>query len=151
VSKPPLKKKELKKKYATVLKTSPKKIKNPRLYYFIDDWYGVPYKWGGNNQTGVDCSGLVCQLYKAVYGVEIKRTVAAQKEDSNNFRRKKKFREGDLVYFKIQGDDADHVGIYLKNGYFVHSSKSKGVMISSLNDSFWQKVYNRGGKVRKKA
>src|SRR5688572_27562619 len=70
----PLRKKALKRKYAAILNTSPDKIKNKRLYYFIDDWYGVKYKWGGNSHSGVDCSGLVCQLYKHVYGLNIKRT-----------------------------------------------------------------------------
>jgi cell wall-associated NlpC family hydrolase len=149
-SKRPLRKKVLKRKYAAVLKTSPGKIKNKRLYYFIDEWYGVKYKWGGNSQSGIDCSGLVCQLYKKVYGVDIKRTVATQHDDTRNFRRKRRLREGDLIYFKTEGDDLSHVGVYLKNGYFLHSSKSKGVAINSIYETYWQRVYAGGGKVRRK-
>ena len=149
-SKQPLRKKALKRKYAAVLKTSPGKIKNKNLYYFIDEWYGVKYKWGGNNQSGVDCSGLVCQLYKNVYGLNIKRTVATQHDDTRNFRRTRRLREGDLIYFKTDGDDLSHVGVYLKNGYFLHSSKSKGVAINSIYESYWQDAYAGGGKVRKK-
>jgi lipoprotein Spr len=149
-SKQPLRKKALKRKYAAILKTSPSKIKNKKLYYFIDDWYGVKYRWGGNNQSGVDCSGLVCQLYKNVYGLNIKRTVATQHDDTRNFRRKRRLKEGDLIYFKTEGDDLSHVGIYLRNGYFLHSSKSKGVAINSIYETYWQRVYAGGGKVRRK-
>jgi len=148
-TKQPLSKKELKRKYATVLHTKPNKIRNKKLYYFIDDWNGVCYKWGGNDQSGVDCSGFAHELYLAVYGLKIKRTVATQHATTRNFKRKRKLREGDLVYFK-EDDDPSHVGIYLKNNYFVHSSKGKGVHISNLNETYWHKTYTGGGKVKKK-
>jgi len=146
----PLRKRELKQKYASILKTTPGKIKNRRLYYFIDDWYGVTYKWGGNTQSGVDCSGLVCQLYKDVYGVKVKRTVATQHQETRNFKRMRRLREGDFVYFRTEGNKLNHVGIYLRNGYFVHASQSKGVAINNLEEDFWQRVYAGGGKVKKK-
>ena len=143
-----LRRKELKRKYAALLHTKPKKIKNKKLYYFIDDWYGVEYKWGGNDQAGVDCSGLIVKLYEQVYNLKLKRTVALQHDDTRNFRRQRRFREGDLVYFNTVGDDASHVGVYLKNGYFVHSAKSRGVSISNLKEPYWKKVFAGGGKVR---
>ncbi len=143
----PLKKGELKRKYAAVLGVAPGKIKDERLYYFIDDWYGTPYKWGGNDQRGVDCSGLVCQLYSNVYGVKLRRTAAQQHGESRNFKRKKKFKEGDLVYFRSQGKEPTHVGVYLKNGYFFHAG-TKGVTINHLDDMYWKRTYMGGGKVR---
>ena len=146
----PLRKRELKQKYASVLKTTPRKIKNRRLYYFIDDWYGVKYKWGGNTQSGVDCSGLVCQLYKEVYGLKVKRTVATQHQETRNFKRMRRLREGDFVYFRTEGNKPSHVGIYLRNGYFVHASQTRGVAINSLEEDYWQRVYAGGGKVKKK-
>ncbi|HRO41665.1 MAG TPA: NlpC/P60 family protein [Flavipsychrobacter sp.] len=146
----PLSKKELKKKYAAILETKPRKIKNQQLYYFIDDWYGVKYKWGGNEKKGVDCSGFTKILYNKVYGMEVKRTVATLHETTKNFKRKRKLREGDLVYFQEE-DDPSHVGVYLKNGYFVHSAKGKGVHISNIKDNYWKKIYAGGGKVKKKS
>jgi len=144
----PLRKKELRRKYASILQTRPGTIKNKRLYYFIDEWSGVHYKWGGNDKNGVDCSGFVHQLYQSVYGVKIRRTVATLHEETRNFRKLRKLREGDLVYFKEE-DDPSHVGVYLRNGYFVHSSKGTGVHISNLKESYWQKTFAGGGKVRK--
>lgn len=143
-----LSKKQLKRKYAAILETKPRKIKNRKLYYFIDDWYGAKYKWGGNDQHGVDCSGFVHQLYLSVYGITIKRTVATLYKESKNFKRQRRLREGDLIYFN-EADDPSHVAVYLKNGYFVHSSKGVGVHISNINEGYWQKIYLRGGKIKK--
>lgn len=145
----PLSKRALKRKYSALLQTKPRKIKNKKLYYFIDDWYGVKYKWGGNDKSGVDCSGFAKNLYTSVYDVNIKRTVATQHASTRNFRRKGRLREGDLVYFREQ-EDPSHVGVYLKNGFFVHSAKGKGVHISSLKDDYWKRNYVGGGKVKKK-
>lgn len=145
----PLRPKELKRKYAQILDTKPRKIKNKALYYFIDDWNGVKYKWGGNDKKGVDCSGFAKLLYANVYHTDIKRTVATQHATTKNFKRKRRLREGDIIYF-AESDDPSHVGIYLRNGFFVHSSKGVGVHISSLHDPYWKKVYTGGGKVKKK-
>ena len=145
----PLSRKALKHKYASILQTSPRKIKNRKLYYFVDEWNGVKYKWGGNDKSGVDCSGFAKQLYASVYGLNIKRTVARQHATTKNFKRKRRLKEGDLVYFKEE-DDPSHVGVYLQNGFFIHSSKGKGVHISNLNETYWKKTYTGGGKIRKK-
>ena len=59
--------KELKKKYAEKLGVSPSEIKNEKLYQFINEWYGVPYKYAGKDKYGIDCSGLTSTLYNNVY------------------------------------------------------------------------------------
>ena len=144
-----LRKKALRKKYAAMLDTKPRKIKNLKLYYFIEEWHGVPYQWGGNDKSGVDCSGFVRNLYAAVYGLQIKRTVATQHAETRNFRKKRRLDEGDIVYFR-KDDDPSHAGIYLQNGYFVHSSRGRGVHISHLKDQYWKRTFAGGGKVRRK-
>lgn len=144
----PLKKRELREKYASLLDVKPKEIKNTRLYYFIDEWYGAKYKWGGNEKSGIDCSGLVCKIYQDVYGLKIQRTVTALHEEHKNFRKQRRFDEGDLVYFKTETKEPTHVGIYLQNGRFVHASKSKGVTIGILDEPYWKKTYLGGGKVK---
>jgi len=146
----PLRKRQLKRKYADILQTKPGNIKNLRLYYFIDEWSGVRYKFGGNNKAGIDCSGFVHQLYESVYGVKIKRTVRTMHEETKNFRKQRKLKEGQLVYFK-EADDPSHVGVYLMNGFFVHSSGKEGVHISSLSEEYWKKNFAGGGKVRKRS
>ena len=55
--------------------------------------------------------------------------------------------EGDLVFFRVNSKQVSHVGIYLMNNYFVHASTSKGVMISNLNEEYWQKYFEGIGRI----
>src|ERR1700741_1728919 len=52
---------------------SNKEIKNNKLYVFVNDWYGVPYKYGGCLKTGIDCSCFTDNLFQQVYGKKIGR------------------------------------------------------------------------------
>ena len=59
--------------------------------------------------------------------------------------------EGDLVFFSSRKSrrKVAHVGIYLKDGKFVHASTSQGVIVSSLNEPYYRTHWISGGKVRK--
>src|ERR1035437_7719416 len=61
------KSKIIQEKYAQLLNVDENKIDNIKLYSFIDDWYGTPYKYGGNNKNGIDCSDFTSILYNEVY------------------------------------------------------------------------------------
>jgi len=143
----PLSERELRKKYAARIAASPKDIDNITLYRFIDDWYGVPYRYGGNSKSGVDCSGFSLKLYASVYDKAIPRTAQLQYGASRKVK-KRKLREGDLVFFHEGGKKITHVGVYLKNRYFVHASTGRGVMISNLDDDYWEAHFVKGGKLR---
>lgn len=138
---------ELRNKYATRLQVAPKDIDNMPLYYFIDEWMGTPYQYGGNTRTGVDCSGFSCRLYQQVFQQQIVRTSAQQYKAAKTSKKIKKLREGDLVFFDDNKGRISHVGVYLKNGYFVHSSIQRGVIISHLEESYWKLHYVGGGKM----
>jgi len=133
-------------KYANLLKTSKTEINNIKLYSFIDDWYGTKYKYGGMTKLGIDCSGFCNLLYGKVYNKKIKRTTSQLSKDINKIR-KKKLKEGDLVFFNISMKKNSHVGVYLRNNKFVHASTSKGVLISSLDNPYYKKVYSKGGRL----
>ena len=112
------------------------------------EWLGTPYAPGGTTKRGVDCSGLTCAIYKDVYNVQLSRRSADQlKKDCYRIRRSK-LQEGDLVFFTTPGSGkkCGHVGIYLKGDRFIHASTSRGVMVSSLNESFWDKHWLCGGQ-----
>jgi len=133
-------------KYAEILKTPKSEIKNVKLYSFIDSWYGVKYRFGGMSKLGVDCSGFCNVLYSQVYNKQIRRTTAQMVKDVNKVGRNR-LKEGDLVFFNIARKKNSHVGVYLKNNKFVHASSSKGVIISSLENPYYKKAYNKGGRL----
>jgi hypothetical protein len=133
-------------KYASLLGISKSEIKNIKLYSFIDNWYGTKYKYGGMSRSGVDCSGFCNVLYSKVYAKDIKRTTSDLYKEVNK-KGKKSLREGDLVFFNISKNKNSHVGVYLTNNKFVHASTSKGVLISSLDNPYYKKVYSKGGSL----
>lgn len=118
---------------------------NTRLYAAIDDWYGTPYKYGGCDKKGVDCSCFVGNVYRSVYGVNLHRIAADIQKDVSLISRKQ-LREGDVVFFVNSNGKVSHVGIYLKDDMFVHSSTSSGVMVSSLSSSYWNSHFYKGGR-----
>lgn len=137
----------VRKKYAEKLGVSESDIKNEKLYQFINDWYGVKYKYGGKDKAGVDCSGLTAALYLAVY----KKTISSNTKDLVSEVKKIKesdLKEGDLLFFNTNGKSISHVGVYLQNNKFVHASTKKGVMISDLNEPYFKQTYVSSGKVK---
>lgn len=139
--------KALREKYAGILQVPAASITNLPLYRFIDEWYSVPYQYGGKTKSGIDCSGLTITLYKEVYQKAITGSAATlwTKCDAVN---EKNLAEGDLVFFKIGGDKVSHVGVYLQNRRFVHASTKKGVIISSLDEAYYTKYFFKGGKLK---
>ncbi len=116
------------------------------LYDFIDEWEGTPHVMGGNTLKGVDCSGFVIQCYLQVYKTEFIGRRAEDLFGESTPVKRKDLREGDMVFFKINGRRIDHVGIYLGNGDFVHASSSRGVMISNLSEAYYDKRFFMGGR-----
>ena len=119
--------------------------KNKKLYAVIKPWMGVPYKYGGTTKQGVDCSGFVGNIYREAYGITLHRTANDMQQDVKKVS-KSQLREGDLVFFVNSHGKVSHVGIYLHDGLFVHSSTSRGVIISPLSDSYWSQHFHCGGR-----
>ncbi len=112
----------------------------------IEKWLGTPYRYGGTSGTGVDCSGLVGNIYRTVYNKNLPRTSADMYRQSKKVGRSG-LQKGDLVFFKIRNSRVNHVGIYLGNDQFVHASSSRGVMISSLDEAYFQRYFVGGGRI----
>ena len=102
---------------------------NEELYNAIQQWMGTPYRYGGTDKNGVDCSAFVGHIYREVYGVDLHRVSNDMQQDVTLIS-KSELREGDIVFFTNSKGRVSHVGIYLKNGLFAHSSTSRGVIIS---------------------
>ncbi|KQM75299.1 hydrolase [Pedobacter sp. Leaf216] len=121
-------------------------LKSKPLYRFITDWTGVRYRFGGLDKSGIDCSGFAFLLEKEIYGITLPRI---SRDQANAVRRKDidNLKEGDLVFFSFGGNDVDHVGVYLNNGFFVHASTTRGVIVDDLMLPAYQKVLVKSGSV----
>ena len=135
---------ELQLKYALLLDAEVESVKNLSLLQTIEEWWGTKYRIGGNDKTGVDCSGFTHALYSSLYATNLPRT---SREQFGLLKPVdlKDMHEGDLVFFSVNGS-ITHVGFYLQNNRFVHASTSEGVMISSLNEPYWSKRFAGAGR-----
>jgi lipoprotein Spr len=118
---------------------------NVKLFQFVYDWIGTPYRFAGSSRKGIDCSAFTKELYSKVFNMDIKRNsrdifsmVSPVAKDD--------LKEGDLVFFKIHSRSISHVGIYLGDGRFAHAS-SRGVAVSSINDAYYSRYFYRGGRM----
>jgi hypothetical protein len=103
-------------------------------------YIGTPYSYGGTTTSGFDCSGYTQYVFKQ-QGISIPRTTDQQYAMGTPVA-KDDLKTGDLVFFNTSGSGVSHDGIYIGSGKFIHSSSSKGVMISSINDpAYWGSRY----------
>lgn len=109
------------------------------LEKYLDEWKSVKYRLGGLSKKGIDCSGFVQMTFLNQFDVKIPRTTYSQVKLGKTIP-KHALKTGDLVFFKT-GRSVRHVGIYLKDNKFIHTSSSKGVMKSSLSQGYWAKKY----------
>lgn len=100
---------------------------------------GVPYRWGGTNPNGYDCSGFVQEVFRLA-GHSVPRLADAQYEKLEKVR-KDALVPGDLVFFNTDGSGISHVGIFSGNGYFLHASSSRGVVEDPLDSSYFAARY----------
>ncbi|MGD9899947.1 MAG: C40 family peptidase [Calditrichaceae bacterium] len=113
-----------------------------RLIDVSAGWMSVPYGYGGTDRNGVDCSGLVKQIFNEAFQLDLPRTTDELYE-SGQFVRDPWILPGDLLFFKnIRGRGVDHVGIYLGEGEFIHASSQQGVIISDFNTPYYKNHYS---------
>jgi cell wall-associated NlpC family hydrolase len=97
---------------------------------------GVPYRNGGSDPSGFDCSGFVRWVF-AQHGLALPRDVRSQYEVGHTIDLVEVV-EGDLLFFETVASGASHVGIALGNGRFVHAPSSKGVVrVEPYTASYW--------------
>ena len=134
-------------KYAMIMDREVETISNTELFTVIDEWWATRYKYGGEDKQGIDCSAFTGKVLSLVYGVNLPRTATEQYKLVEKIT-KEKLVEGDLVFFNTRGG-VSHVGVYLGDNYFVHSSVKNGVTINSLTDDYYGKKFIGGGRVCK--
>lgn len=109
-----------------------------RMLMEIIKYLDTPYKYGGVDKTGIDCSAFTQLLYKNVLSMQLQRSARLQFNQGEVITDKNNLMFGDLVFFNTRHRvKPGHVGIYIGDNLFAHASSSKGVTISSLNLSYY--------------
>lgn len=107
---------------------------------------GVAYRYGGSDDNGFDCSGLVYYAYSNV-GAHVARTTAGLWDSLQPVARDR-LQVGDVLFFNIEGK-VSHVGVYLGRGRFVHApSTGRSVVVADLDSEFYRRALVRGGRAR---
>ena len=110
-----------------------------RILEQFSRWEGTPYRLGGTSRKGLDCSAFVQHVYADAFGLSMPRTVREQVKVGYPIN-PSELQAGDLVFFQPSGV-ARHVGIYLSDRTFTHASTSQGVVVSTLDQAYWQSSY----------
>ena len=106
----------------------------------------IPYRFGGNNIHGIDCSAFVKKVYGLIE-IDLPRSARAQFSEGT-YVDKEDLSVGDLVFFRTYASFPSHVGIYLGNNLFIHaSSRDKKVTIDSLETPYYMKRFIGGKKI----
>lgn len=122
------------------------RIDQTKMAGIINSFLGVPYQYGGDTESGMDCSGLVGQVYRRYAGFNLPRSTKklyqlVKQVDQDDLA------YGDLVFFSDGWFSVSHVGIYIGEGRFVHSAKSSGVIVSSLDENYYSRRYRGARRV----
>ena len=97
---------------------------------------GVPYRNGGSDPSGFDCSGFMQYVFKQA-GALLPRQVFEQFRVGVDVQRDE-VQPGDLVFFQTVGRGASHVGLAIGDGQFVHAPSSNGVVrVERRHASYW--------------
>ncbi len=121
-----------------------KPMEEDKIMDIYKKYEGTPYLYGGVGPDNFDCSGFVYRVYLEAYGMELPRSTSLLFRYGTH---QEVPRYGDLVFFSPT-EDYDHVGIYVGEGNFIHSSSSKGVMTSNLNEEYWKDSFREFRRVR---
>ena len=109
------------------------RILSEAVYYL-----NTPYKYGGNTERGIDCSAFTQKVFLNSIELQIPRTAREQFLLGEKISKDETLDFGDLVFFKTKRRTTpSHVGIYIGENKFMHASRKKGVMVSSLEEKYW--------------
>lgn len=116
------------------------------------EYLGIRYKYGGTSpETGLDCSGLVQNVFRKAVGLHLPRRASDMARLGTKVG-KADLRPGDLVFFNTARRAYSHVGLYIGDGQFLHAPSSGGkVRVESINARYWVARFNGGRRLLESA
>ena len=122
-----------------------------KIIWTAVSYKGVPYKYGGISKKGIDCSGLIYISFKK-RNIQLPRTSRLMYSEGYPIRLNE-VKRGDLLFFKTssRSKGVNHVGLVTSakkgNIQFIHSTSSKGVVVSYLKEKYWKNAFIRAKRV----
>lgn len=128
-------------------------VKNKNIEKVIQEasqYFGTPFRLGGMNKRGIDCSALMCVAFKSV-GINLNRTAHTMAKQAREVPLNE-VKIGDLLFFRTTSKRRiGHVGLVVqvtpKSIKFIHSSTSRGVIISDLYEIYWTEAFDKVGRI----
>ncbi|MDR0688861.1 MAG: C40 family peptidase [Spirochaetaceae bacterium] len=125
---------------------SPGEVRS-RVLAAAEQYHGTPYRYGGMDYRGLDCSGLIYRSFRDALGIEIPRTTAGLHAWAEPIP-EADLMPGDLVFFNTTGP-LSHVGLYAGGETFIHAASSgqkTGVIYSRLSETYWKRTFAGAGR-----
>lgn len=146
-SKPPIKKNSrteprsntsARKQNASLFQFSSSHWLDQKLQEKMTSYLGIPYRRGGKDTNGMDCSGFARTIYSSFFGIELPHN-SAEQFSSPKLKKidEDEMKTGDLVFFS-QKKRINHVGIYIGDGSFIHATNGQGITITRMDDQHWK-------------
>lgn len=122
-------------------------VNSDEVMYKVIEYLNTPYLWGGTSKRGIDCSAFVQTVMYQALGVALPRT-SLEQSGVGEFVEVADLKFGDLLFFDtMRKGRVTHVGIYLSDGYFVHSGSSTGVIVTSLEKDTYSRSFLKAKRV----
>jgi cell wall-associated NlpC family hydrolase len=120
-----------------------------KVMFEIISFLNTPYKYGGVDENGIDCSAFTKNVFKNSLGIELPRTASEQYQTGDRISSKDELQFGDLVFFNTtKRSYPGHVGVYIGENLFAHASRSLGVTVSSLKSSYYNNRFVGASRIK---
>jgi cell wall-associated NlpC family hydrolase len=118
-----------------------------KILFEVVKFLDTPYKYGGNTDSGIDCSAFTKQVFENSVNIELPRSAREQYSVGGKIS-KEELKFGDLVFFNTRRrNNPGHVGIYLGDNQFAHASRKLGVTVSTLEEKYYKTRFSGARRV----